>query len=483
MRLGTIRKPALKLWSTLSRGQVSRTLYGQWGRYALQIASLVVLTRLLPPSAYGIAAMGATITGLATVLSDLGLSLSALRTVNISQQEQSNLFWLNGAIGIGAGALVLCIAPLAAQFYSSPAVVAYLGAVAMIFPASGFAVQHRVRLQLAGRVGVLAYGDLAAQASGFAAAVAAALLEGGVGALACAILIPAYVQLLIAVFSDRWKPSRFNKAGSMAHHLRFGRNSSILQVLNYIGSNIDTVMLGRLQGTTATGLYNRAFQLVSLPIQQIATPLTRVMLPHMARAIREGRFPEEVQRIQRRLCWVTLPLLGMLFSCGPTLVSTVFGSRWGQTGSLVQVLAIGGAFQAAGYIYYWGLLALGRTSLLLLTELPGRALAIVGVVSVAPSGPTAVAQVMSMSYIAIWCSSTLVLGRVRSANFPNLIKPALAPFIAAVVGAVCTTALARVLTFHSEPNLVVVVVQVSTWITTTALTAALLRMLILIRSR
>ena len=61
------------------------------------------------------------------------------------------------------------------------------------------------------------------------------------------------------------------------------RGMSATTTLNYWARNVDNLLVGRVLGTTALGLYSRAYSLMMLPVTQVAWTLTRVMQPRLAR--------------------------------------------------------------------------------------------------------------------------------------------------------------------------------------------------------
>jgi O-antigen/teichoic acid export membrane protein len=82
----------------LATSGTAMALYGQWGKLAVQLAGIAVLSRLLPHSAFGGYAMIMAIVGIAMLFGDFGLSLAAVRDKNITDEQASNLFWLNCAV-------------------------------------------------------------------------------------------------------------------------------------------------------------------------------------------------------------------------------------------------------------------------------------------------------------------------------------------------------------------------------------------------
>src|SRR5690349_12103806 len=82
------------------------TLSGQLGRFAVQSVSLLVLARLLSPEDYGLMAMVLSVAGVASVIGDAGLSLAALSSRELDDDQRSGLFWLNAAVGAATAGVV-----------------------------------------------------------------------------------------------------------------------------------------------------------------------------------------------------------------------------------------------------------------------------------------------------------------------------------------------------------------------------------------
>lgn len=82
------------------------TMLSQAISIAIQLTSTVVLARLLSPNDYGVIAMVMAVTGFAGLFRDLGLSSAAIQKKDLTRSQQSNLFWLNVAMGAVLTALV-----------------------------------------------------------------------------------------------------------------------------------------------------------------------------------------------------------------------------------------------------------------------------------------------------------------------------------------------------------------------------------------
>ena len=102
-------------------------------RVLVQVGSIVVLARLLTPSAYGTVTMVLSVVGIATVFGDLGLSMAAMQSQSLSNQQRSNLLWINAGLGLVLGGAVFLAAPLVADFYGRPELQQVCAALSVIF--------------------------------------------------------------------------------------------------------------------------------------------------------------------------------------------------------------------------------------------------------------------------------------------------------------------------------------------------------------
>lgn len=407
---------------------------GQVARFALQLAGLAVLARLLSPRDFGLVAMVTAVVGVAEVLRDFGLSSAAIQAKRISGQQQSNLFWLNGAIGVLlAGGLVLC-APLVERFYGEPDVGTIVVLVAPAIVLTALSTQFRARLTREMRFVALAASDVVAQASAVLVAVSVALARGDWYALVGQQIALALVGLVSLALWSRWVPGRPRRGAGMGDLVRFGGNVAATQLLGYLSRNVDTMVIGRALGGAAVGVYGRAFQLLMLPLSQINAPATTVALPMLSRSQDDPQdFRRLVVRSQTVLLTVVLAAIALLFTAAPLVVAVFLGDQWESVTPILRVLCLGGAFQAAGYVSYWCFVALGLTGSHLRFTLVTRPLVIVAVVLGAAGGVLGVAGAYGGAVALVWAGGLWWLRHVDAVPTRRLLGDGL--LLVAVFGA------------------------------------------------
>ena len=74
-------------------------MLGQLARIAIQLVSVIVLARLLTPPDYGTFALALAVVAFGEAFRDFGLSSAAIQAKTLSRDQQTNLFWVNFAIG------------------------------------------------------------------------------------------------------------------------------------------------------------------------------------------------------------------------------------------------------------------------------------------------------------------------------------------------------------------------------------------------
>lgn len=398
------------LASTAAHG-ARLTLIAQWTKLALQVISMTVLARLLSPHEFGLYAAAFVFVGLGQLVADFGFSSATMQAKQISRVQQSNLFWINAAVGVVLGIALVSSRHLVSDFYHQPALAPVVIGVAFVFVVQALTTQFTAASARDLRFSLLAIADVTGQVVGVALAIVVAALGGGVWSLvAQQLAVSATIFGTLAVGGDFW-PTRPSRA-PMVQFLTFGANTFGVQFLNYLSANVDSIVIGRVLGTTPLGLYDKGYQLLKMPVQQIASPLTRVALPMLSRVQdQEDRFVRAVGLLQLGLLYFVGGAFAISAGVAQSLIPFAFGPGWNSAATVFQVLAIGGLFQTLGYIYYWVFLARGRTGTQLKYSIVTRLIMVTLIVISAMHGIVAVAWAVTASLFINW--AVLTFGPIR----------------------------------------------------------------------
>ncbi|UZN04124.1 lipopolysaccharide biosynthesis protein [Cellulomonas sp. S1-8] len=405
----------VSLGTSASRG-AAVTLVGQGARIALLLAGVVVLARLLSPHDYGLLAMVMAITGIAEVVRDFGLGSAAVQARTLSRGQRTNLFWLSAGIGLALGLLVLATSPLLAAFYDEPLLQGVAAALSVTFVINGVMTQYKADLQRRLKFGWLTGLELGGQVVGLTTAIALAVAGAGFWALVAQQIVQLGSQLVLLLVVCRWLPGRWARDEPVGELVSFGANLVGGQMLAYGANNIDSVVIGSTLGAGPLGLYNRAFQLLVLPLYQINAPITRVALPVLSRLVDDPpRYRQFLLTGQTAMLNLVSAILAFAAAQAPAVVLVALGPRWQETAGLFQVLSIAGFFTMAGYACYWVYLSQGLTKQHLRLSLVTRPLQIALIVAGAQWGLYGVAWAYTVSVVLQWPANLWWLRRVSDA--------------------------------------------------------------------
>ncbi|WP_199185365.1 oligosaccharide flippase family protein [Cryobacterium sp. Y50] len=403
------------LGRTAGRG-ASTTLVGQLIRIGVQLGGIVVLGRLLDPSDYGLVASVAAIIGVGEVLRNFGLSSAAIQVRELSRQQKDNLFWINSLIGLALMLLAVLFSPLIATLYGDDRLVLLTQVLASTFLLNGLATQFRADLNRNLHFKALAGSEIGAQVGGLAVGIFMALNGYGYWALAGQQISQGILTIIILVPITNWFPGGFHRKTPMRHLIAFGSNLAGTQLLGYASRNTDTIVIGATLGAGPLGLYNRAFQLLLLPLNQINGPSTRVALPVLAR-LRDDPAKYDRFILLGQMIMLHAVTIVLAFSCAQALpiISIALGSNWLGSAPIFQILAIAGFFEAAAYATYWVFLSKGVTKQNLYFALCTRPLLVTFVLLGSFWGVYGVAAGYSLGVALIWPIGLWWISRVTDA--------------------------------------------------------------------
>ena len=330
------------------------TVGGQVVRILIQMAGVVVLARILSPRDYGLLAMVVAIVGVAEIFRDFGLSYAAVQARTLSAGQRTNLFWINTGLGAVLTLVIIAGAPLIALVYGQPALRQIAMVLSFVFLFDGLATQYRADLNRRMRFTVLVLTDVASVMLAAAAAIFVAALGAGYWALVVQQLGQAVIGLAIVVGVSRWIPGKPSRHEPMRHLLRFGWHYVSAQLIQYVGSNADSFIIGTRFGASSLGLYNRGFQLLMAPLGQVRSPTTSVALPVLSRLqddpVRHDRY---VLRGQLALGYLLVVPIAFLAGTARPVILLFLGDRWTSVVPIFRMLAIAGAVQTFSFACFW----------------------------------------------------------------------------------------------------------------------------------
>jgi O-antigen/teichoic acid export membrane protein len=316
------------------------TLFGQVLGMVLQVGSTIILARLLSPTDYGLQTMVLTLTNLLSLFKDAGLSAASIQRENLSHEEISTLFWINVGVGTILAVLLVCLAPLLVDFYREPRLLGITLASSSIFVINSLAVQHGALLNRSMRFGTSVKIDVFSNVIGVAVVVTMAALGFGYWSLICQNIAIPIVGTIGVWIAMPFLPGRPRWTPAVRSMLRFGGTVTTNTVVSYSTYNAEKVLLGRFWGAAPLGIYGRAYQLVSLPMQQLMQAVGTVAFPVLSRMQNDAeRFRRSYLKAHSLVVSITVPVVIACALFANEIVRILLGPKWMAVAVILRLLS------------------------------------------------------------------------------------------------------------------------------------------------
>jgi PST family polysaccharide transporter len=331
-------------------------------RFVVTIAATSVMARLLSPTDYGLIGMVAFFINFVAMFKDLGLSIATIQKSEVSNDQVSTLFWVSVAFSVAIALITIALAPLIAWFYGDPRLTAITAVTSIGFLIGGLTVQHEALLRRQMRFFALVATFFVATVVGYVVGIFLAWHGYSYWALVGSQLALLSANTIGVWLVCRWRPGLPKRNAGVRSMILFGRNFTGFSVINYFSRNLDNVLLGRFWGANELGLYNRAYQLMTLPIDQINEPITSVAIPALSRLNdTTERYRQAYLRMLEKIAMLTMPAVAFMMATSDWLVQIILGPQWSQTSRIFLLLGITGLFQPIANTTGWLFLTQGRS--------------------------------------------------------------------------------------------------------------------------
>ena len=394
------------------------TVLGQGASLVIRFVANLIITRLLLPEHFGLMALvNVFLTGL-ELFSDLGIGPNIIQNSRGDDPRFLDTAWTVQVVRGFALWLVACglAWPLARFYHQSQLVwllpVAGISAVFGGFQSTKFYTLNRGLTFLR----IIAV-DVVSQAVSVAAMIGIALVWRSVWALVISALVSSLLRTVLTHVTLPGSSNRFawdREAGRSL--VDFGRWIFISTALNFLATQTDRLLLGKLVSVADLGFYAIASNLALMPLQLVQKLGQVVFFPVVASAMRQpDHDPDSVRRSRRKLLLTLVPVIALGVALAPAVVNILYRPAYHAVGPLAAYLSIGSWLGILSTSYTVVLLAAARPKFLSL----GQAAKVVVLWSlvwiVAPRyGVGGVAILTSLSEVGLLVVSMLACRRLRN---------------------------------------------------------------------
>lgn len=322
----------------------------RWSSRLLMLGVFAVLTRLLPPDAFGLISLASAFMAIMQVFVDSGFSKALIQRDRIEAVDASTAFWTSLGMSAVLSLLVVLAAPALADAFDEPGLADVLPVLALALPITALSQTPAALLERELGFKTLSIRQSIGTIAGAAVALPVALLGGGVWALVAQSLGTAAVAVVVLWTSTTWRPRFEYSFASLRGLWTVGVSVLGMELLDAVQANVDKIVVGAFFSATELGYYYVAQRLGTILVELVTSVIARVSLTTFSKV--QDDLPR-LNRIFRQMTFaasaVSFPIFFLVAALADQVVPFVFGGGWEQAVPILWVLAPGWALGTAMY--------------------------------------------------------------------------------------------------------------------------------------
>ncbi|MET0180188.1 MAG: oligosaccharide flippase family protein [Novosphingobium sp.] len=330
----------------------------------LRTGSSMVLTRLLVPEVFGIAALIGSIQFTINMISDLGFEPFVVRHPDGDKRRFLDSIWTVALIrSIAIAVVLVALATPLAHLFDKPDLAAMIAVSSLSFVIDGLASMTLLTALRQRQILRLSSIEFAVMVVQIVVTAILAYFWRSYWAIQVGLLVGCALKTVLSytMFAQSARKLAFDRgyAGDLWAFARFITGSSIISLLLV---QTDKLVLARLMSLDTFGLYILACNLAGAPLAFASAYASRVLYPTYSQLWRDGAGNLREQAYAKR--W--LPSLLYTFAAGgligsaPLVIAVLYDPRYANAALYLQVLGIGTLFALAGTSSNATLTAIGR---------------------------------------------------------------------------------------------------------------------------
>lgn len=341
--------------NTLKERTARGLLWGGLSNTLMQLLGALfglVLMRLLTPADWGKVAMLGIFAALASTLQESGFTAALCNRKEPSDRDYNSVFWVNLMVSGGLYVFLWFMAPYIAWFYDDPELTYLARFLFLGFLLSGMGTVQRA--YLFGHLMVRETGICNITAMILSNCLGVVLAYNGFaywGIVAQQVTYVLVVQLLSWYFSS-WRPSLDIDLRPAWEMFNFSSKLLLTNVFRNLYDHAFSVLLGKWFGHRQTGIYSTARKWDDMATNIINGMVTNVAQPTLAQVAGDnGRHVHVFRKMLRFVSFVSFPAMLGLGTIAEEFILLAGGEKWAESGHVLSLLCIYGAFVPITTLY------------------------------------------------------------------------------------------------------------------------------------
>lgn len=325
----------------------SKTIHGiGWGGLSVtvnilfQLVFMAVLARLLDPAHFGLIAIANVVLRFLTYFAQLGVGPALIQKPELADGDVRAALSVSLSISTVCMVIAMIAAPFITNYFVMPLLEPVVRALSVNFLLGGLSAVSLSLLRREMRFKQIAVIESSAYIVGYGLiGITLAYLGFGVWALVGAVLSQSTLTAGLAFLFSRHEFGWRHQKNQRVHFFKFGARYSLIGFIEFLSGSLDAMIIGKIFGSAAAGIYGRASLLANLPVQQPANIVTRALFPVISR-LGAHRQIASLQISVLVLGSYALAISWGMIAAAPDIVWVLLGDKWLDAIPVLQILAL-----------------------------------------------------------------------------------------------------------------------------------------------
>lgn len=299
------------------------------GRTVIAIGSLSILSRILSPADFGVAALVLFVTAFATMFADFGTRIALVQRKEITELDANSVYWSNLLFSALVTALIFGFSNQIAALMDTPELASALRWVSPVFLLGGLQAVPMSMLERAVGFRKIAIAEFAASISAAATSVILALNGFRVGALVGQQLALTCVLTILIIYFSKWRPKLQFSFASFYSLLGYGSYVTGAGMIQFLSHQLDRPVVKKFLSAQDLGFLSMNQQIVASPVQIVVQMARKVMFPILSQIQDDdARMERGILEVQYGLVLIMAPVCLGLFALASPIVTLILGPGW-----------------------------------------------------------------------------------------------------------------------------------------------------------
>jgi O-antigen/teichoic acid export membrane protein len=384
---------------------------------AAGLASVIILTRFLLPSDYGLYGIAFMAVAAAEVLTGGVLSSPIEQKPDITRKDLNTAFWANIVLALAASAVTLPVAALVLRSFGFLEALPVIAAACLLMTitAAGIVPESLLRREQAFRQ--LARAGMVAALTGLGAGIALAIMGAGIWSLIGLEAVRRLILVTSSFWISRWRPDGGLDVTVLRGSFRFVAGMLAANALGRMDRLAPQVAAAVFFGPEGLGLLTVATRIADQIQAFVAQPVGAMALPVLSSTAQDQpRFHALMADAWRAIAIVSFPMLAGFAAIAPVLVPLAVGDAFAGAGILSAVTVLAHQRVVSSKVNIAAAQATGRALLASASIALSVVTHVLLLLVIAPFG---IAAIVTASLLRGWLTWPFAAGFVKSATgFP-----------------------------------------------------------------